>query len=464
MMRFPWISLIILLLLPFSAHAQSTWEVTPYQVRVWWVSTDAPELPESWSSRFDSLLARELRTLFAGVCETTITQAPDSLRLAMRRDLSTITRDQLLAADPELTKIDKLFLISIRSDRQLFSVELREFDGLLTHFGPTDVLQTEFLRQVVPRTTRMMIDAFSPVVRIDRAADDIAKTRLRAGALMRRPDSPGSIRPGDVLLPFDRRVQSSGKASVDDIRPIDWTYLQVPTSVASQGVRSMDIVSGYRQPFRSKRSRRQQQYAIRTRPTTDQTTIRLLSRSKKAPLAGYEIHEKGESITRFLGYTNWLGELTIPKGETAIRTLLVRSGARVLAKLPIVPGLRSEVIAYLRDDRLRVEADGFLSGVQLGIIDLVARRESLTTRIRNRIAERDFETAEQLLNELRDLPTRDNFRQSVDRQLGSLNLADSNLKTQINTTFVQTVSTLGKYLDPNRARELEAELNAARGQ
>ena len=452
------------MLWPISASAQSTWEVTPYQVRIWWEADSVPELPQAWKPRFEPALARQLRALFAGVCEAKIAPCPDGLKLAIHRDMSALTREQVLTADPELTKIDKLFLISVSSRRQSYSIQLREFDCLLTHFGPTDTQQTRALTQVVPLTTEMIAKAFSPVVRIDRAAGSMAKTRLRAGALMRRPDSPGSIRSGEILLPFDRRVQSSGKASLDAIRPIDWTYLQAPSDLAPSGIRPLEIISGYRQPFRSKRSRRQQQYAIRTRPSTDHTMIRLLSRSKKEPLAGYEIHEKGEDVTRFLGYTNWMGELKVPKNETAIRTLLVRSGARVLAKLPIVPGLRNEVIAYLRDDRMRVEADGFLTGVQMGIIDLVARRESLTTRIRNRIAEQDYEAAENLLNELRDLPTQDDFRISVDRQLGSLDLASSSLKTQINTTFVQTVSTLGKYLDPNRARELEAELEAARSQ
>ena len=82
--------------------------------------------------------------------------------------------------------------------------------------------------------------------------------------------------------------------------------------------------------------------------------------------------------------------------------------------------------------------------------------------IRNRIAEKDFETAEELLNELRDLPTQQDFKMNVDRQLGQLNLTGSNLEKQINTTFVQTMSTMGKYLDPNRARDLETELNTAR--
>lgn len=446
--------------------AQSVWEVTPYQTKIWWDASEDPELPNNWQSLLEPILTRQLRTQFAGVCDITVSRAPAPLRLAMRRDLSALTRENLLDTDPDLTKIDKLFLLVIDSHRQVFSIQLREFDCLLTHFGPTDTKQTNLLTQVLPLATGMITDAFSPVVRIDRAADDIAKTRLRAAALMRHVDSPGSVRTGDVLLPFDRRVQSSGKASLDSIRPIDWTYLRVPDNVATQGYRELEIVSGYRQPFRSKRSRRQQQYAIRTRPLTDQSKIRLLSRGKKEPLAGYEIHETGDTATRFLGYTNWLGELSIPPSEASIRTLLVRSGERVLAKLPIVPGLRPEIVAYLSDDRLRVEADGFLSGVQMAIIDLVARRESLTTRIRRRIADKDFEKAEELLNEFRNLPTQADFRRDVDMQLGELNLSGSNtqLRTKINTTFVQTISTLGKYLDANRGRQLESELNAARSE
>lgn len=443
--------------------AQSTWEVTPYQVQVWWQAAEVPELPDSWSARCEAELTRQLRTQFAGVCEIKVVPPPASMQVVMRRDLASLTREELLAANPELSKLDKLFLATVHFERQTFHVTVREFDCLLTHLSATSRLTTNQLSQVLPHATQSIANVFSPVVRIERAADGVAKTRLRAAALMQRSDAPGSLRTGDILLPYDRRVQSSGKADPKNIRPVDWTYLQVPAEL-QVGMQPLDIISGYRQPFRSKRSRRQQQYAIRTRPATKQTVIRLLSRSEKVPLAGYEIHEKGEDITEFLGYTNWLGELAVQRSGTGIRMLLVRSGTRVLAKLPIVPGLRDEVIAYLRDDRLRVEADGFLSGVQMGIIDLVARRESLTTRIRNRIADRDFEAAERLLDELRDLPTQDDFRVSVDRQLSTLDLSSSSLKTQINTTFVQTVSTLGKYLDPNRARELESELDAARGQ
>ena len=127
--------------------------------------------------------------------------------------------------------------------------------------------------------------------------------------------------------------------------------------------------------------------------------------------------------------------------------------------------MRDEVVAYIRDDRLRVVADGFLTGVQMGIIDLVAQRESLTTRIRSRIQAKEYDRANTLLDQFRKLPTQADFRREVEQQLSTLNLdgasADSELRKQITTTFVQTISTLGRYLDPNRVRELESELNQA---
>ena len=459
-------SLGFVLLMIAPCAAQSTWEVTPYQLVVWWDADDCPELNPNWLGALNAKLTAELRTHFVGVCDVHVQRAPEQARLVIRREMSHLTREQMLALDPDLSKQDKLFLVSLQVERQSFRIRTREFDCLLAHFGPVDQRQVNSLGLVTSQITTMITDSFSPVVRIHRVTDNVAKTKLRAAALIQSDRSPGRLQEGDVLLPYDRRVQSSGKAPLQGIRPIDWTYLRVDAVPENTGYLELNTVSGYRQPFRAKRSRRQQQYAIRTRPLTKHSRIRLLSRGQKQPLAGYEIHEKGESTTELLGYTNWRGEFEIPPNDRSIRELLVRSGDRVLAKLPIAPGLRPEIVAYLRDNRQRVRADGFLAGVQNGMIDLVARRESLTTRIRHRIQEKDFAKAESLLNELRDLPTQQEFRRDVELQQSKLSLANTGdqLSTQINTAFVQTISTLGKYLDPNRARELEAELNAARAQ
>jgi hypothetical protein len=307
----------------------------------------------------------------------------------------------------------------------------------------------------------MVADAFSPLVRIDRYSEGLAKTRLRAGALIQGEHSAARLQPGDVLLPFDRKVSTSGQTRGKDVRAIDWTYLLVSAPTVDS-ISNLEVISGYKQPFRTKRNRRNQQIAVRAKRTANESTIRLQSRSSEpVPLIGYEIHEKGEKKTQFIGYTNWRGELVIPASESPIRTLLVRSGGRVTAKLPIVPGLREVVVASMRDDRQRVETDGFLSGIQTQLVDLVAQRESLTARIRRLIANRELDDARRLLDQMRDLPSKSDFENDIRRQQQTLKITDPSLRTRIDTMFVQTGRTLGKYLDPRRISELEAELTAA---
>ena len=200
----------------------------------------------------------------------------------------------------------------------------------------------------------------------------------------------------------------------------------------------------------------------RDRSASDRSIIRLQTKGGD-PLVGYELNEKGTNkTTDFLGYTDWRGEFEIEASQSPIRTLLVRSGDRVIAKLPIVPGLRDEVVASMVDNRKRVETDGFLSGVQNALVDLVAQRESLTVRIRRLIASGEVERAEALLEELRDLPNQTDFQRDIQKQQQALNVTDPNLRKQIDTMFVETYRLLREYLDVNRVRELESELAAAK--
>lgn len=458
-------ALMCVLLRPAWCGAQSIWEITPYSVEIWCSIGDEPDLPKTWREDFKSSLDGQLRVVFRAACVGNVTAAPEAAAPLMQQDLASITVKDLLSITPTLNQQDKLFLVCIRGGRIGYQLAVREYDCQLAHLGPTDLVHVNSLADIPNRTVQLIAHAFSPVVRIDRYSDGIAKTRLRAAALIRGEDGFGTLQPGDILLPFDRRVSNDGRISLSDIRPIDWTYLQVPRQtddIVGNGM--LRVNSGYRQPFRSKRNRRNQQLALRARPTADGSVIRLQTRTKQpVPLIGYEIHETGSSGTsQFLGYTDWRGELLVTRNDTAIRTMLVRSGDRVLAKLPIVPGLRPVIVAAMTDDRQRVETDGFLSGVQTALIDLVAKRESLTARIRNLIKAGELDEAEDLLEQFQDLPTQADFQRELQQQQRALNVTDPSLRKRIDTMFVQTYRTLGQYLDNNRLRELQDELSAAR--
>lgn len=133
-----------------------------------------------------------------------------------------------------------------------------------------------------------------------------------------------------------------------------------------------------------------------------------------------------------------------------------------MAKLPIVPGLQPVVVASMHDDRQRVETDAFLSGIQSAVVDLVAKRESLTSRIRRLLAANEVVDAELLIDEFRDLPTEADFRREIQQQQRALRTTDSRLQTRIDTMFAETLRTLGRYLDASRLQELESELARAK--
>ena len=453
------------------AQAQSVWEVSPYSVKVWCVFGDEPDLPADWQTAFVSQLNSKLRVIFRAVCAGEVQAAPAAANGLLSRGIAELTAAELLGVAPELAKQDKVFFVHLSGGQAGYRIRVREYDAQLAHFGPTDEVTFETLSGIPGRAAQMIADAFSPVARIDRFVDGRVKARLRAGSLIRGEDALGTLQENDVLLPFDRRVASDGTTPLKNIRPIDWTYLRVPPPVVDEtnatstltGLQ-LEVVSGFKQPFRSKRNRRNQQLALRARPKTPESIIRLQTRAAEpTPLIGYEIHEKGQNkTTNFLGYTDWRGQLPIARSAEPIRILLVRTGDRVIAKLPIVPGLRPEIVAAMRDDRQRVETDGFLTGVQTALIDLVARRESLTARIRNLAKAGEIEDAEELLENFRDLPGQEDFQREIQRQQRMLNVTDPGLRKRIDTMFVQTYRTLGKYLDPNRLRQLEAEVAAAK--
>jgi C-terminal processing protease CtpA/Prc len=93
---------------------------------------------------------------------------------------------------------------------------------------------------------------------------------------------------------------------------------------------------------------------------------------------------------------------------------------------------------------------------------MVARRESLAFRILNRIEAREFEVAEQLLGQFRALPSQDDLRRQIERRQQTMAPADEQLRRKIDTLFAETYRTVGQYLNPRRAQELQSELQQAR--
>jgi hypothetical protein len=163
-----------------------------------------------------------------------------------------------------------------------------------------------------------------------------------------------------------------------------------------------------------------------------------------------------------VGRTNSLGEIVIPAApDHPVRILYIKGGEVLLARLPIVPGLDEQLTAELADDDTRLALEGYLTSVQDNVLDVVARREILMARIRSRIASKKFDEANDLFDQLRRLPTREQIALAIGEQKARNSSKDPAVQAKIDRAVAETQKSVNRFLDPRPIDALQTELNQA---
>ena len=101
-----------------------------------------------------------------------------------------------------------------------------------------------------------------------------------------------------------------------------------------------------------------------------------------------------------------------------MRVLLVKSGGMIMAKLPLLPGLSPVALAQMPDDQRRLQVEGLVAGFQEELVDTIARRQVLMSRVRLRMKAGKMADAKQLFEQLRRLRSQQDFTRQllVERQ------------------------------------------------
>ena len=158
-----------------------------------------------------------------------------------------------------------------------------------------------------------------------------------------------------------------------------------------------------------------------------------------------------------------------PKGFIKINLPLylyyVKNGETLLARLPIVNGVRPIEQADLPDDRRRLETEAFLKGLQGEILDVVIRRKVLESRIKQEIRKKDLVKAEKLLDELKRVKSFERMSEQVEGiQRRALSIERGSILTgvmkKINSMLDTTRQLMQKYLQDTLVRTLEIEINS----
>lgn len=275
--------------------------------------------------------------------------------------------------------------------------------------------------------------------------------------------SPAWLGSGAVLQPITRRNDRLGMARPDGITVVPWTMIKV---FNQDGVNfKCSVHTSFGNPLAGRNSRRFDRLALPVKPRSDTTTLRLVAQTNAdKPLKGYEIWARDEDSEEsdFIGRTDWRGMISIPRKPHLLRTLYVRNGFHLLARLPMVPGYRDEEVAGVPDDGYRLKVEGVISGLQTQYLNLVTYRGVLEMRIKSYIESGKLEIAEELFVEFESQLTRPQFLALLEKTKGQLRPKDSRTERKINELFAELRKEVQEKLDPKLGDELQKKLKAAR--
>jgi len=452
------------------------------RVQVLLAASDAEGEAPPWQEAMLASLAGRHDWSAGDPWDVTPEVAPPDLRRDLPAAIDTVTVESL---PPESLAFDKVVLLAVAPDAEAYRVTARELDVRNgRQWSETFALPAETLDQIRGKAWQAMFEVAAPLPQIERAVKKEVVLRLKAGAL--RPPDPRllPVRPEDVFLPVTRFDDQQGNPR--RISTLPWTFLSVraitPRALACR------LHTGLRASLSGRRRGRVQQLALAVVPPQEPSTLVLQERlepgelaegAEPKPLAGYEVfaHPPHSKSTTRLGHSDRRGRIVIPPGENPLQILLVRNGSEPLVRLPVVPGLQRELFAAVPNDDQRLAVEGFITGLQERLVDLVTRRQVLLTRAAARIdgaisdqkegklaeAAEKLKEAEAMLVALRDLERfAEDLAELLDRERAKPRSVDSRTQRKIDALFDDTKAVLQQHLAAESTEEVEASLEEAR--
>jgi len=413
-----------------NAHCQTrSWSLDPYRILVWVEFSPSCQSDPAFETSFRQRLSLDIHADASAVWNTEIAPSAVPLQAWMsargaQGDFAELLQSQEIPTD----QFDRIVLLQV-SRPGIWQIEFKEWDTRTRQWGYLHSTQTMFSTLLPSEAKRLIESKFAPIAQIDEirstnlvlipkgielAREDLASRQRRYANLLDakmslgQSDEPSQIGPmpgildaGSALIPVLRRNTRNGKLSDGGIRVVPWTLIHLEDQHGNAS-----IYSGFGQPLPGKKNVRTERLALAVKPSKSQTKIKVVDKDNPSrPLVGYEIYAIDDLKNRanvLVGATDASGELLIDSNQDrGIRLLYIRSGGVLLARLPVIPGREAFLTAKVLDDAPRLLAEGFVVGWRDKVIDMIARRKLLISRIERKLDQGDVESASQWLEVLK---------------------------------------------------------------
>jgi hypothetical protein len=444
-----------------AADQDKYWDLQPYRIQAT-LAIDAPgDLAERLAADLPEYLEHRAEASIGPVWQLHVDAAIGPLRQRALHEIDSLTTKDLPKSDPVE---DKRVLLTVRATPWGYELAGREYDRYVDRWGQTLRASTRQTNSLAEQLFALLERIVTPLAQfhLDPANDRQVILLPRGASLPHAGNDFQWAVDGDVYLPIYRRTTREGELVAGGSQVVPWTFLEL-TKVEAQQATGV-IQSGTTRPFAIRQRGRIEQIAIALRADPGESLVRLRSRTEKEkPLVGYQVFSQntGEHDTRLVGSSDDAGEVRVTSGKTAVQLLYVKSGGELLARVPIVPGARSEIDVPLPDDDLRLQAAARLAALREDLVDLVARRNIFIARVRQQIEDKHYPQAKQLLETLDGLPSRAQFTQTLEREQRLHRTKDPQVQRQIDQLFAGMQTVVGKFLDSQPITELHEQLREA---
>jgi hypothetical protein len=460
---------ILAALLAFSRSATASdlevWQVSPYRIQILTAIENSPVLvPGVQKQLLENILYR-IENVVGAPWDTYIDPAPDALRRQMLYSLDDLTIEQAAKLVETWKNPDKIMFLTIRAENGAWKASVREYDARTLQLGPPSISTAWQLGKLRDAATDAILNSFSPLADIEtvNCKERKAVLHLKAAGLPSRDPSLKVMQPGMIFRPYIRMNSLYGNKP-PRVTPVQWTFLSVDKAAPER--LDCRIESGMATPLNDKRRPRMEQLALAVHPAKTPSEVILKSRTDpKDPLPGYLIYEfekDSKDAAILVGKTDWQGKVTIAPTGKVLRFLAIKNGQEMLGRLPVVPGLEPSILVEIRNDDFRLQAEGFVIGLQEELIDIFAHREMYRKRSLARLEEGEVEQAQALFDDLVKLPNNRAFSLKLGDEKKRLPSKDIAVQGKIDKLFKETQDLVDKFLEEKPIAELTQELSDAK--
>ena len=486
---------------PFAgaAEAPAAWAFRTYPVTVVVALPRTAELPPAEHRAWCDALAARLQSAYAPLWDTAVVAADSSAEKLLSDGpalLSLAAARSLSRPWPSAAKV--IFVsIEVRDDRWL--VLAREYDADVGFLGAVEQGEAASI-DVLPRTAAAAVSAvFAPQARFESLPNGSLSLRPRGGQLRTReplaawaegdvarlflrpkplnppgaadasgPPAGGAAPPAEgadtAETPTGESPPAADEGESDSARhsavAIPWTVAEL-TEAGSKGLAAR-VVTRLENPFDEARGLGIERLALRAGRLSRPTALRLLAAAESAP-AEYAVFDVGDPKRAVcLGLTDRDGRMVVPPGEGVLRRLAVSDGGRILIEFPIIADGAAEVEVALSQSSLSPGIELFLLPARNALIDELARRAGPVARIEALVAAKQWDKAEELLAEVKKLPSGKPWVADLMVRLGKPPSAEARVIARIDAFRNESQQALDKQLGPDRISKWEKAIAEGR--